>query len=122
MKKIVTASLVIVSCFAFSQSKKGMVPKPFSTKDKAVVVYTTAENSSLRLSKTDNLVFTELKQPTERQVCVFVNPVKTFQTFLGIGGAITDASAEVFAKLSKNKQEELLNAYYSADKGIGYSL
>jgi glucosylceramidase len=29
----------------------------------------------------------------------FVNPKKTFQTYLGIGGAITD-EAEVFAKLS----------------------
>ena len=122
MKKIITASLIIVSCFAFSQQKKKMESKPFSTKDKTVVVYTTAENSSLRLSKTDNLVFKELKQPTERQVSVFVNPQKTFQTFLGIGGAISDASAEVFAKLSKTKQEELLNAYYSLDKGIGYSL
>ncbi|SHG25720.1 glucosylceramidase [Flavobacterium fluvii] len=122
MKIIITSSFLIVSFFAFSQSKKGMESKPFSTKDKSVVVYTTAENSSLRLSKTDNLVFRELKQPTERQVCVFVNPLKTFQTFLGIGGAISDASAEVFAKLSKNKQEELLNAYYSTDKGIGYSL
>jgi glucosylceramidase len=53
---------------------------------------------------------------------VFVNPDKTFQTFLGIGGAITDASAEVFAKLSKEKQQELLDAYYTKDKGIGYSL
>jgi glucosylceramidase len=26
---------------------------------------------------------------------VFVNPAKTFQTYLGIGGAITDASATV---------------------------
>ncbi|WP_432419463.1 glycoside hydrolase family 30 protein [Flavobacterium limnophilum] len=99
-----------------------MESKPFSTKDRMVVVYTTAENSSLRLSKTDNLKFKELKQPTEKQVCVFVNPLKTFQTLLGIGGAISDASAEVFAKLSKEKQQELLNAYYSSDKGIGYSL
>ena len=41
---------------------------------------------------------------------------------MGIGGAITDASAEVFAKMSKNKQEEFLNAYFSKEKGIGYSL
>jgi glucosylceramidase len=76
----------------------------------------------LRLTKTDNLTFKELKQPLETQICVFVNPNKTFQTFLGIGGAITDASAEVFAKLPLNKQQELLDAYYSKDKGIGYSL
>ena len=122
MKKIITSTLVLISFFAFSQQKTKTVPKTFSTKGKTVMVFTTAENSNLRLSETDNLKFTELKQPTEKQICVFVNPLKTFQTFLGIGGAITDASAEVFAKLSKDKQQELLNAYYSADKGIGYSL
>jgi glucosylceramidase len=41
---------------------------------------------------------------------------------MGIGGAITDASAEVFAKLSKEKQQELLHAYYDKDNGIGYTL
>jgi glucosylceramidase len=41
---------------------------------------------------------------------------------MGIGGAITDASAEVFAKLPAAKQQEFLNAYYDKDKGIGYSL
>ena len=40
----------------------------------------------------------------------------------GIGGAITDASAEVFAKLSGDKQQEFLNAYFNKEKGIGYSL
>ena len=46
-------------------------------------------------------------------MAIFVNPKKQFQEFLGIGGAITDASAEVFSKLSKDKQEELLNAYFT---------
>ena len=74
------------------------------------------------MSKTDNLQFTDLKQPLETQYCIFVSPNKTFQTFLGIGGAITDASAEVFAKLPADKQQEFLNAYYDKEKGIGYSL
>lgn len=41
---------------------------------------------------------------------------------LGIGGALTDASAETFYKLPKDKQKEFLTAYYSKDKGIGYTL
>jgi glucosylceramidase len=40
---------------------------------------------------------------------------------LGIGGALTDASAEVFAKLPKSKQQEFLDAHYGS-KGIGYTL
>ena len=94
----------------------------FSTKNKTVTVYTTAESSDLRLTLTTTAKFKELRQPLENQISVFVHPTKTFQSFLGIGGAITDASAEGFAKLPVAKQQELLDAYYSKDKGLGYSL
>src|SRR5437764_13930564 len=61
-------------------------------------------------------------QPLETQVCVFVDPTKTFQTILGIGGALTDAAAETFAKLPGDKQQEILDAYFDTSKGIGYTL
>ena len=122
MKKITTAALIAVSCLALAQQKSKIQSKPFSTNNKTVTIYTTADGTDLRLTKTDNLQFTDLKQPLETQLCVFVNPSKTFQTFLGIGGAITDASAEVFAKLTKENQKEFLEAYYDKEKGIGYSI
>jgi glucosylceramidase len=122
MKKITTTVFVLASFFVFAQQKNKAATHSFSAKDKTVTVYTTAESTNLRLSKTDNLKFSELRQPVETQTCVFVNPDKTYQSLLGIGGAVTDASAEVFAQLSKDKQQEFLNAYYSAEKGIGYSL
>ncbi len=87
-----------------------------------ITVYTTAEKTEYRLTQTDAKSFTPSVQPLETEICIFVNPQKTFQTFLGIGGAITDASAEVFAKLSAAKQQELLTAYYDRNKGIGYTL
>ncbi|MEO6590411.1 MAG: glycoside hydrolase family 30 beta sandwich domain-containing protein [Pyrinomonadaceae bacterium] len=89
--------------------------------DKKVSVYTTAENTELRITPTDSLSFKPMAQPLETQICVFVEPNRTFQTFLGIGGALTDSSAETFAKLSKEKQEEFLTAYYDKEKGIGYT-
>jgi len=107
---------------AYSQQKSKVQAKSFSTTGKSVTVYTSADSTNLRLTKTDNLQFSDLKQPLETQICVFVDPNKTFQTFLGIGGAITDASAEVFAKLPQDKQQEFLDAYYNKEKGIGYSL
>ncbi len=122
MKSTIITLILVVTTSTFSQQKSKTLPKPFSTKDKVVSVYTSADSTNLRLTNTDNLKFSELKQPLETQTCIFVNPSKTFQTFLGIGGAITDASAEVFAKLSKDKQQELLNAYFNKDKGIGYTL
>ena len=88
----------------------------------SVQVYTTANNTELRLSKTNTLHFSSTDQALESEVSIFVNPNKTFQSLLGIGGAITDASSEVFAKLSKERQKEFLQAYYSKENGIGYSL
>lgn len=91
-------------------------------KGKKVVVYTTAENTKLRISQTETVQFVDFGQPKETQPCVFVDPAKTFQTLVGIGGALTDASAETFAKLPKEKQQELLQQYYDVNKGIGYSI
>ncbi|NNK86832.1 MAG: glycoside hydrolase family 30 protein [Flavobacteriaceae bacterium] len=89
---------------------------------KESVVYTTASETDLRLTETGRPVFQTAEQPLESEVSIFVNPNKSFQSFLGIGGAITDASAEVFAQLPAEKQQEFLTAYYDKDEGIGYSL
>ncbi len=83
--------------------------------------FTTAENTNQRLTEGVVLEFQTATQPLETEIAVFVNPRKTFQSFLGIGGAITDASAEVFSMLSSDKQEELLNAYFS-ETGINYNI
>ena len=86
------------------------------------IVYTTAESTSFRLTPTDTLTFKPSEPTSEANVYVFVDPRQTFQPFLGIGGALTDAAAETFAKLPSARQEELITAYYSTDRGIGYTL
>ena len=88
---------------------------------KKVNVFTTAKDSNKRLAPDGKDTFTKAKQPLENEISIFVNPEKTFQKFIGIGGAITDASAEVFSKLSKKNQEELLDAYFHKD-GINYNI
>ena len=85
-------------------------------------VYTTAKDTTYRLAQTATLEFVNFGQPLESQVCVFVDPSKTCQTIIGIGGAITDAAAETCAKLPECKQQELLRAYYHAEQGIGYTM
>lgn len=99
--------------------KKSISYSPIVNK---VTVYTTAENTDYKLTPTSNDYFKPFGQPVETQVCVFVDPTKTFQDFVGIGGAITDASAETFAKLPLDIQEQVLTAYFDKDKGIGYNL
>src|SRR5215217_1750426 len=119
--------VVSFSLFACTESKDKPKVLSASTNDYAVagkniIVYTTADTANYRLSLTDTLHFADFGQPMETQPCVFVDASKTYQTFLGIGGALTDASAETFAKLPKEKQQELLKAYYSPQSGIGYTL
>jgi len=108
-----------MSCFG--TKKEILTPEKEEFKPKNLAVYTTAENTDLKISLTEKKAFKEAKQPLETEIAILVNPEKKFQSFLGIGGAITDASAEVFAKLPKNKQEELLNAYYG-ETGINYNI
>ena len=105
---------------AYSESSEN--EGPFSVEGKEVRVYTTADKSDYRLTATDTLAFKPLGQPLETQICVFIDPRRTFQTMLGIGGALTDASAETFAKLPKPQQDEILKAYFDATNGIGYTL
>src|SRR5438132_8224638 len=90
--------------------------------ERRAIVYTTAESTSLRLTATDTLAFKPSDPTSEGKVYVFVDPRKTFQPVIGIGGALTDAAAETFAKLPAARQEELLQAYYSAYRVSGYTL
>lgn len=89
---------------------------------KKVKVFTTAKSTDLRISNNGTLDFTPSKQPLETEPTIFIDTDRTFQTIIGIGGAITDASAETYAKLPKALQQEILTAYYSKTEGIGYTL
>ncbi len=89
---------------------------------KIVTVITTAEKTDFKLSKTAVVEFKNMGQPLETQICVFIDPSKTFQTYIGTGAAITDAAAETFAKLPKNAQQTLLKAYFDKVEGIGYTI
>lgn len=120
MKKLF--AIFLLTSFAFHQPIKNNEGNKKNAAEKTVTVYTTADNTAFRLSNTETLQFKDFGQPKETQPCIFVDPTKKFQTFIGIGGALTDASAETFAKLPKEKQTEFINAYFDAKKGIGYSL
>ncbi len=95
----------------------------FTTAGKMVRTYTTADSSNLRLSMvSDTAAFRTMGQPVETQICVFVDPGKTYQTFFGIGAALTDAAAETYYKLPKDKQQEIIKAFFDKTSGIGYTV
>src|SRR4029077_21025547 len=120
---LVLAKSQLASVKSFQPYEPPVEPSvPFSVAGKEVTVYNTADKSNQRLSPAGKVAFKHLGQPLETQICVFVDPNRTFQTFHGIGGALTDASAETFAKLPEAKQQEILNAYFDPNNGIGYTL
>lgn len=86
------------------------------------IPYLTAKDTALRLSPQAPLQFVEKRQVLESEAAIFVDQTKTFQTLIGIGGALTDSAAEVFDQLPEASQEELLSAYFDLQTGIGYTL
>ena len=114
---LIFACLIIV--FPMQAQNKSKGPSP---EGKKVTVYMTAQGTNYRLSKMPASKLVPLGQPYEHTPCIFVDTTKSFQTFLGIGGALTDAAAETFAKLPEAKKGEFLKYYYDKDKGIGYTI
>jgi glucosylceramidase len=84
-------------------------------------LHVTAKDTADRLAKKAPLTFVPLSQPDEITPFVLVDSSKTFQTMEGIGGALTDSSAETYAKMPADVQKEILTAYFDDEKGIGYS-
>jgi glucosylceramidase len=112
--QLFTASLMLLATPAWGQISNRSGQK--------VEIYTTAKNTTLRLSDAGSLQLQPTSQQMNNGTWIFVDPTKTFQSVLGIGGALTDASAETIAKLPEKSQKELLTAYYNPEKGIGYTL
>ena len=113
MKKafLVSTTIFLFACNNEKEQQATTAPaNNFSTEGKKVIVYTTADSTNYRLMVTDSLSFADFEQSTESQAAVFVDPAHVFQTFVGIGGALTDAAAETFAKLLAGKQTELLHS------------
>ncbi len=87
-----------------------------------VKVYTTAKDFNEKLKLNTDYSFKLKCISSESDIEIFLNPEKKFQEFMGIGGAFTDASAENFAKLPQDAQEELIQAYFDSTQGNGYRL
>ncbi len=123
--KTIALFILITSCTSLKDGESTMnstlIASVENYSNKRLEVFTTAKDTKIRLTKTSEQTFNKASQPLETEIAVFVNPQKTFQTFLGIGGAITDASAEVFAKLNAEQQDQFLQSLYG-EEGIGYNI
>jgi len=82
--------------------------------DLKVDVYETSEKGNKLTKLVD---FTS----DENASVIKLNPSKEFQTITGFGGAFTEASAYLLNKLSKEKRDTIIQAYFSSE-GANYSL
>ncbi|WP_345950893.1 glycoside hydrolase family 30 protein [Mucilaginibacter sp. PAMB04274] len=119
-KQLLLPILLGCACIAGAQTKP-VAKKPAEVSASRVKIFVTAKGTDYRFKSTETLNLAVTPQPVETEVSVFVDPTKTFQTMVGIGGALTDAAAETYAKLPAAKQKEFLTAYYDKEKGIGYT-
>ena len=91
MKKILLISSAMIIMF-------GAMAQQTRTKSdgvkKKVSYAITAQGTNYRLSRQMQIQMSPHGQPYEHTPCIFVDPSKKFQTFLGIGGALTDAAAD----------------------------
>jgi len=85
----------------------------------AVQVYRTAKDTGERLSRAADV---KLEQDFDFSgPVVEVDPAVTDQDIIGFGGALTDAAASLFSKVSPELQEEVLEKYYG-ESGLGYTI
>ena len=104
--------IVLIFCFSCTSKKENIqviqvtdsIPA-LNLKAMKSSVYTTSHKSNLKLTLTDSLKFDGFKQPLETDAAIIVDPTKEFQTFLGIGAALTDAAAETLAIIKKIRSE-----------------
>lgn len=75
----------------------------------------TAKNTTDRLSEKKFI------SSIKGNIKIDVNLDKTYQKFIGVGGAFTEAASTTLDKMSKERREEVINAYFHPDKGIGYT-
>lgn len=114
IKRSTSLLSLFTCCLVFSQN---------NNKFQNVTVFTTESGSEVKLQKmTGSPTFSKFEQPLESQAGIYVNPKAEFQTMVGIGAALTDASAETFYKLTPDQQNLFLKAYFSEEEGIGYTL
>ncbi len=129
-KTLVTLLTMLPTLFAFSLpacKKKVELSVSDSSQIKEIswdskgIVYSTTKGTNEKITQTATIGFESHAQPLETDVCIFVDPSRQFQNIIGFGGALTDAAAETFAKLSRAAQDSVLTAYYDSQNGIGYT-
>lgn len=87
----------------------------------SIRVWQTARDTSDRLTETAPLTWTPDVDGRENQLINLYEDLE-YQMIEGFGGALTEAAAVTIAKLPSDRQQEIIDAYFHPERGIGYTL
>jgi glucosylceramidase len=95
------------------------MPKKESNK-KSIRVIMTARDTDDRLTEKQEINFESDTAEVEFQLVKVYEDV-LYQKIKGFGGAFTEAGSVTLDKLSKDKRDEIINAYFNSKTGLGYN-
>jgi glucosylceramidase len=90
-------------------------------KERIIRVIQTAKDTQDRLTEHFPLTFVPDTDGRENQLINVYDDVQ-YQVIEGFGGALTEAAAVTIARMSEEKQREIIEAYFDPERGIGYTL
>jgi glucosylceramidase len=80
----------------------------------------TAKNTGERFAEKDNVSLTNASN--EQNPVLLLMPEKKYQTFMGFGGAFTEAAAYTLAQIPEEERLKVIDSYFNRETGLGYSL
>jgi glucosylceramidase len=83
-------------------------------------VIQTAKNTGDRFAEKEIVSLTNAAN--EQTPVLMLVPDMKYQTFIGFGGAFTEAAAYTLAQISEEERLKVIDSYFNKETGLGYSL
>ncbi|AGB40277.1 O-glycosyl hydrolase [Halobacteroides halobius DSM 5150] len=87
---------------------------------KDIKIIQTAKDTEDRLSEKEDLQFTT--EYNNNLPTLEINQEEEYQEITGFGGAFTEAGGYTLSQIPEEKRQEVIEAYFHPEKGIGYTL
>jgi glucosylceramidase len=92
-----------------------------STQNKTIHVFQTVKDTDHRLSEVAPVVFEKDPVPAD-MATITVDATNTYQSIEGFGAALTESSAYALTRMSPEKRQEAIAAYFAPGIGLGYTV
>lgn len=86
----------------------------------SVQVIVTAKDTDDRLTEKQSIAFADAAIAMGETITI--DESKTYQSITGFGGSFTEAAAYTLSKMSPDKRDEVMKAYFDPKDGNGYTL